>query len=247
MTENVSEAGGTSRGEKWISALGSSHINDRIKGFSVYFAIHTLFLFLVLGFTVVPDMNTGSTTGYIAVPHSVWGASSLLIVAAGAASVRFGAYFQMATLTRNLRLLSFFMVADIFAKVAHLALLVIELAQCKTALCLNTNSPAGFASIIFFIVANALVLAFLNPYFIKRVLDYQFELEEFLQLGYVPGMISSEKDADKIINEEYDRMVNTARRNGIFLTEENDSPVQMGTRMPTREKRKKRKKKYSQV
>ena len=200
-------------------AFVARQVGDKQASLSVLMIIYfILSLFIYLGASVVPNFaQIDNQPGVLAMPHSIWGIWPMVTVMVFAWTFFFGAYFNVARVVMGARGFFGVLLVGILIHIAHIVLAIIELVQCQSFLCLNTNSTVGKPFLIGLVVVVGVFIVWLIIVWLVAA-SYITLLTEGIQAGWIPGGAPGTRlDAN--------RTLAAASGNGIQMT----APLLNGT------------------
>lgn len=160
-------------------------------GITALSIIAALLGFLLIVGSIVPNYAYNSPAGVLALPHSIFGLGPMVVVIITLLSVYFDINVKVQrTVVLTLVAIVFFIFA-LLASFTHIAFIIIELVNCATNLCLNTDSLFGKTSIwITLGVEIALVIIYI--WTMIRLSVYRRNLQNAIELDWSPQMYDIE-------------------------------------------------------
>jgi hypothetical protein len=187
-------------GKRMRQAFISRQVGDKQASLFILILIYFLLsLFIYLGVSVIPDYAPiPQTSGVFSVPHSIWGIWPFVTIFVFQATFYFGSYFQVSRVVMGARAFYAVLVIDILVHIAHLVLVIVELANCQSLLCTCVNTTVGKG---FLIALAAVEGVFVIWQIIVFVVASSFVrmITEGLRAGWMPGKIQSRSQANVVL------------------------------------------------
>lgn len=148
---------------------------------------------LVVIASIVPDFALGGPPGSTTYPHVIWAAGGMAVTLFVLLGQGFNVNVNAQQLVNFVRASIIVIILAAVAAIVHGILSLVEVVQCTSALCLNTNSPSGFAFLVINIVA-CFVFALLYLWLWWRSVVFARNVEMAIATGWVPGVWEDEEE-----------------------------------------------------